>query len=428
MLFVRKFVILAALLVFVSEASSQYVGFGRNKVQYNNFDWHTLSTEHFKIYFYPEMRELAEIGAAYAEESYKIHQQNFNYSLVDTVPVIFYSTQTHFRETNTTPGLIPDGVGGFFEFIKGRVVIPFDGSLGNFKHVIRHELTHVFMTAKIANVLSLHKLSTDRMPPLWFTEGLAEFLSTEWDPTAEMIIKDAVINKYMYGLDEWEKYYGSFMMYKMGQNALIYLSKNFGNEKILALMENMWISDDFSYVMEKTIGKDYEAFDKEWLAYLKKHCLPENGDEINPSRNTESIYSGGFGHKPAYYIDGNKEEVYFIGNRTGYTCVFKINLKNRRNIETVIEGENTEDFEEFHYFRTGLDISNKGILAFATKSGAADALHLYDVKNEKNITSYHFDNIVQIGSPSFSSDGNLIVFPAIDMSGRSDLYTFDLKS
>jgi len=426
MLFVRKFVILAALLVFVSEASSQYVGFGRNKVQYNNFDWHTLSTEHFKIYFYPEMRELAEIGAAYAEESYKIHQQNFNYSLVDTVPVIFYSTPTHFRETNTTPGLIPDGVGGFFEFIKGRVVIPFDGSLGNFKHVIRHELTHVFMTAKIANVLSLHKLSTDRMPPLWFTEGLAEFLSTEWDPTAEMIIKDAVINKYMYGLDEWEKYYGSFMMYKMGQNALIYLSKNFGNEKILALMENMWISDDFSYVMEKTIGKDYEAFDKEWLAYLKKHCLPENGDEINPSRNTESIYSGGFGHKPAYYSDGNKEEVYFIGNRTGYTCVFKINLKNRRNIETVIEGENTEDFEEFHYFRTGLDISNKGILAFATKSGAADALHLYDVKQEKSITSYHFDNIVQIGSPSFSTEGNLIVFPALDIGGKSDLYTFNL--
>jgi len=428
MLYVRKFIILAALLVLASEASSQYVGFGRNKVQYNNFDWHTLSTEHFKIYFYPEMRELAEIGAAYAEESYKIHQQNFNYSLIDTVPVIFYSTPTHFRETNTTPGLIPDGVGGFFEFIKGRVVIPFDGSLGNFKHVIRHELTHVFMTAKIGNVLSMHKLSTDRMPPLWFTEGLAEFLSTEWDPTAEMIIKDAVINKYMYGLDDWERYYGSFMMYKMGQNALMYLSQNFGNEKILQLMENIWISDDFSDVMKKTIGKDYEGFDKDWLASLKKHCLPENGNEINPSLGTESIYSGGFGHKPAYYNDGTREEVYFIGNRTGYTCVFKINLKNRKKIETVIEGENSEDFEEFHYFRTGLDISSRGVLAFATKSGAADAMHLYDVKNEKNITSYHFDNIVQIGSPSFSADGNLIVFPAIDMSGRSDLYTFDLKS
>ena len=426
MQYAKKCLIITALLFIVSESYSQYVAFGRNKVQYNNFDWHTLSTEHFKIYFYPEMRELAQIGAAYAEDAYKDHQQSFNYSLIDTVPLILYSTPTHFRQTNTTPGLIPDGVGGFFEFIKGRVVIPFDGSLGNFKHVIRHELAHVFMTSKVGNVLRLHKLTSDRLPPLWFTEGLAEYLSTEWDPTAEMIIKDAVLNGYMAGLDNWDKFYGSFLMYKLGQNALIYIAEYFGKEKILALIENFWMSDDFSEVMEKTIGKDYVAFDKEWLNYLYNLYVPKIGEEDNPSRNTSSVYSGGFGHKPAYYSDGNKEEIYFIGNRTGYTSIFKINLNKRRNLETVIVGENSEDFEEFHYFRTGLDISSKGVLAFATKSGGSDALHLYDIKKEKIITNYHFDNIVHIGSPSFSTDGNLLVFPALDMSGKSDLYTFDL--
>jgi hypothetical protein len=247
----------AALLILSSTLSSQYVWFGRNKVQYNNFEWHILSTEHFKIFYYPEMKELAEIGANYAEESYKIHQQNFNYSLIDTVPIIFYATSTHFRETNTTPGLIPDGVGGFFEFIKGRVVIPFDGSLGNFKHVIRHELCHVFMTAKVMNTLRLHKLVSDRLPPLWFTEGLAEYWSTEWDATGEMVLKDAVLNDYMAGLDNWEKFYGTFFMYKMGQNALEFLGENYGKEKILQLIDNIWMSDDFSVVMRKTIGKDY---------------------------------------------------------------------------------------------------------------------------------------------------------------------------
>ena len=109
---------------------------------------------------------------------------------------------SHFRETNTTPGLIPDGVGGFFEFVKGRVVIPFDGSLGNFKHVIRHELGHVFMVAKATNTLRLHRIPPDLSTPLWFTEGLAEYYSTEWDATAEMIIKDAVLNDYMAGLKQ----------------------------------------------------------------------------------------------------------------------------------------------------------------------------------------------------------------------------------
>ncbi|MGH2575436.1 MAG: hypothetical protein ACRDFC_07030, partial [Ignavibacteria bacterium] len=405
---------------------AQYVDFGRNKVQYSSFNWHTLSTEHFKIYFYPEMKELAEIGAAYAEESYRTHQQNFNYTLADTVPMIFYASPLHFKQTNITPGLIPDGVGGFFEFIKGRVVIPFDGSLGNFKHVIRHELCHVFMTAKVANVLRTHRQSIDRQPPLWFTEGLAEFWSNEWDVTAEMVIKDAVLNNYMVGLDDWDRYFGTFFMYKMGQKALEYINEKYGQEKILLLMENMWMSDDFSSVMEYTLGKDYEAFDKEWLYYLKKLYFPTLTTDDNPSAKSENIFSDGFGYKPAYYSDGERENIFFIGNRTGYTSIFRINLKGNKKPELVIEGEKSEEFEEFHFFRTGLDISSNGLLAFSTKKGESDALHLYDVKSDKLITSYSFKDILQIGSPSFSSDGNKIVFSAIDMGGKSDLYLFEL--
>ena len=148
------FLVLIIFFISSENAKSQFVNFGRNKVQYSDFEWNILQTEHFQIYYYKEARELAEIGANYAEESYTILQQKFNHSLGDTVPIIFYSSPLHFKQTNTTPGFIPDGVGGFFEFIKGRVVIPFEGSLSQFQHVIRHELTHVFMTSKINNILT----------------------------------------------------------------------------------------------------------------------------------------------------------------------------------------------------------------------------------------------------------------------------------
>jgi hypothetical protein len=228
-------------------------------------------------------------------------------------------------------------------------------------------------------------------------------------------------------LDEWEKFYGTFFMYKMGQNALEFLAEKYGREKILLLMENFWMSEDFSTVMKKTIGKDYTAFDREWLGHLKKKYSSEQiSDEQNPSTASIPIYESGFGHKPTYYRDGKREEIYFIANKTGYTNLYKVDLKDKENIITVVKGEKSEAFEEFHYFRTGLDISSKGILAFATKSGGTDALHLYDVNEEKLIKSYHFDNVVQIGSPSFTKDGNKIVFPGLDMGGKSDLYLFDV--
>ncbi|MCH6574021.1 MAG: hypothetical protein IH795_02275 [Bacteroidetes bacterium] len=169
------------ILLYSQVVSAQYFFFGRNKVHYEDFDWKVMRTDHFDIFYYGEMQNIAEIGAYYAEQIYDELKVEMNNVVTRRVPLIFYNTSLEFQQTNTTPGLLPEGVGGFFEFLKGRVVLPSTGSLKDFKHVIRHELVHVFMTNKVYRVLRDHKLPTNRMPPLWFGEGLAEYLSTDMD-------------------------------------------------------------------------------------------------------------------------------------------------------------------------------------------------------------------------------------------------------
>jgi hypothetical protein len=413
---------------FYLQGQAQFIDFGRNKVQYSDFEWKVLYTDHFQIYYYEEEKELAEQGAFFAEESYKYLQQKFRHSLLDTVPLIFYSSPTHFKQTNTTPGLIPDGVGGFFEFIKGRVVIPYDGSLFNFKHVIRHELTHVFSTSKVSNELRIHGKILDYPPPLWFTEGLAEFCSTEWDSQAEMVLKDAVLNGYMIGLNEWERVYGTYFMYKLGQRVLMYISEKYGNEKILELMENIWADDNFENVMKLVIGKDYAEFDKDFLYYLKKKYFPMLTEFDNPSQVCKNIFSDGFAHKPTYYKNGSDEEIYFIGNKVGYTSIFKLNLNDYSRSKLVVEGESSDEHEAFHYFRTGLDISKTGLLAFVTQKGSSDALFILDVKTGNIVSDYSFKNISGIGAPAWSKDFRYIVFSGMEFSGKADLYLFDVQT
>lgn len=424
-----KLIILSLLTLCLSQVSeAQFVDFGRNKVQYSDFDWQIIQTEHFQIFHYKEAKELAEIGAAYAEEAYKHLQQKFNHSLIDTVPLIFYASPMHFKQTNTTPGFIPDGVGGFFEFVKGRVVIPFEGSLYQFRHVIRHELTHVFMTSKIANSLRLHGKSVGLSPPLWFIEGLAEFFSTEWDTQADMVLKDAVLSGYMVGLSNWERIYGTFLMYKVGQRVLEYIAEQFGEDKVYLLLENFWMDESFSNVMKYTIGKSYEEFDSEFLYHLEKTYYPQLKDYDNPSMVSSNLQTGSFAHKPTYFEKGRRKEIYYIGNKTGYTSIFKITSGSGSGPEVVIEGETADEFEEFHFFRTGMDVSSGGILAFVTQKGDADALHLYDTGRDELRGSFSFENIVGIGSPSWHSNGRDIVFPATDFSGRNDLYILNTVS
>ena len=40
---------------------------GKNQIRYDNFDWHTYQTEHFEIYYYPEIEPHLERIAGYAE-------------------------------------------------------------------------------------------------------------------------------------------------------------------------------------------------------------------------------------------------------------------------------------------------------------------------------------------------------------------------
>ncbi|MCB0750967.1 MAG: hypothetical protein KDC52_05800, partial [Ignavibacteriae bacterium] len=141
------------LVILTSNIYSQLYFFGRNKVHYEDFEWKVIKTEHFDIYYYDDFEEMAEIGANYAEEAFDELKVKFNHIILQKIPLIFYNTHTHFQQTNTLPGFIPEGVGGFFEFLKGRVVIPYLSSLDQFRHVIRHELVHVFMTSKVINLI-----------------------------------------------------------------------------------------------------------------------------------------------------------------------------------------------------------------------------------------------------------------------------------
>ena len=82
--------------LFKDQALAQFYYFGRNKVQYEEFDWKILRTEHFDIYYYGEMGYVAGIGANYAEEMYNELKVKMDHLVTRRVPLIFYNTTIDF--------------------------------------------------------------------------------------------------------------------------------------------------------------------------------------------------------------------------------------------------------------------------------------------------------------------------------------------
>ena len=405
--------------------------FGRNKVQYEDFEWRVMKTEHFDIYYYPEMLELAEHGAHFAEEAYRDLEHKFNFSLNHRVPLIFYSSNLHFKQTNITPGFIPDGVGGFYEWLKGRVVIPANGNLHRFRRVIRHEMVHVFTFNKATRVMRDHRRVMDRFLPLWFTEGLAEYWSGEPDHQHEMVIRDGLFTNYLPPLESMYRINGSFVMYKQGEALCRFFSERYGEERLLELIENGWRDRDFRVVMETTFHEKMEDISAAFQEWLKKQYYPDLETVEMPSIIAGGLSTEGFNAKPNFHrFEDGTRRVYFVGNLNGLSNVYQVAVDEDYTPldepKVLIEGERNDEFEAFHLFESRISVSDDGKLAFVTKSGGQDVIHVYDLHEDRLLNTYRFKDLIAVYSPSWNPEGDALVFTAITRSGFSDLYLYRL--
>ena len=89
--------------------------FGKNNIHYDKFEWHIYTTDHFEIYYYPEIEQHLERVAGYAESAYQQISADLKHDLSFKVPLILFKTHSEFEQQNVAPGAAQEGVGAFAE-------------------------------------------------------------------------------------------------------------------------------------------------------------------------------------------------------------------------------------------------------------------------------------------------------------------------
>src|ERR1039457_3826078 len=87
------------IIFFVLQAAS-FAQFGENKVQYKDFTWYYIQTDHFDIYFSQKGSALAEFTSKAAEDALSLIQQSFNYKINNRIVITVYNSTNDFHETN----------------------------------------------------------------------------------------------------------------------------------------------------------------------------------------------------------------------------------------------------------------------------------------------------------------------------------------
>ena len=401
--------------------------FGQNKVQYRNFDWSFITSPHFDIYYYGEATDLAQFTAEKGEEAYEQISKHLRWTLRKRVPIIIYHSHNDFQQTNVVLPYMQEGIGGVTELFKNRVVIPFEGDYDQFRHVIHHELVHALINDMIYG--SAQNVASGRVRlrvPLWANEGLAEFLSMNWDTQSDMILRDLAVHEEMPTVQQLQ----SFLAYKGGQSVWRFIAQKYGREKIGEIFTSMKLTQNAEKGFDKAIGMDFESLTKQWHKYLKKEYWPD----IDGRDEIEDISIRLTDHKkkknyyniaPAISPDGSK--IAILEDRSGFANITLIDAIDGKKIKRLVKGNRSIDFEELKWLQPGIAWSpNNKRIVIAAKAGSKDALYLIDVDkpNKKEKLTFDLDGVF---SASWSPDGNQLAFVGNKVSS-SDIYLYDFNN
>ena len=421
-------------------AHAQY--FGQNKVQYRKFDFQVLKTEHFDIYYYPEEREAIEHAALLAERWYTRLSKVLLHHFDDRQALVLYASHPHFEQTNVIEGSLGEGTGGVTEALKRRIVLPFAGPLAETDHVLGHELVHAFQY-DIGGVGRGEVASPLNQLPLWFIEGMAEYLSIgHVDPHTAMWMRESVQRNKLPSIKDLDT--SSFFPYRYGQAVWSYVAGRWGDGAVAQILKQAGRTGSAIAAIEKVLEIKEEQLTKDWHAALKAAYE----DVTAPSRPgpastliaaakpastfgnaliTEKRHGGNLNIAPALSPDGRY--LVFLSEKGLFSIeLYLADAKSGDVIRTLTKTAVDAHYESLQFINSaGAWDAQSQRFAFAGISKGKPILTIAEMPSGRVLQDVQLDDIDEVFHPTWSPDGGKIAFSAIT-GGLTDLYLYDLEA
>jgi Tol biopolymer transport system component len=422
---------LIVLLLVPSIALAQGGYFGRNKVQYRQFQFKVLKTDHFDIYYYPEEEEAAKLASRMAERWYTRISQLLNHELSSRQPLILYASGAHFRQTNTIEGELGEGTGGVTEAYKRRIVLPFAGPLQDSDHVLGHELVHAFqydvtntnVSSGTAGALAL---------PLWFIEGMAEYLSVgPVDPLTAMWMRDATAREKLPNVDDLDN--PRYFPYRYGQALWAYIAGKYGDAAVGNMLRAGAARDGgYAAAIQSVLGIDAKQLSTEWHAAEFEAFKPIAETTKMPGQFARVLIAKGKGGAgelnlgPELSPDGSKV-IYFSERDLFSVDLYVADAKTGEVIRKITDTATSAHYESLAFLTSAGAWDPQGKrFVFPGLSKGEPILTIVDVNNGKTEREIRLPEVHEVVNPTWSPDGKLIAFSAL-IGGFNDLYVYDLE-
>lgn len=308
--------------------------------------WEVIETVHFLIHYHQNEENFARRTAQIAENLYQKLTSYIGYHPDKKIPVVIKNYN--------------DETGGYTSIFANKIVIQAQsdplrssGSLSWVKEVMGHELTHYISFAAIdESIVPWRKAMANLTIPMWFIEGLAQYLGEEWHSLKDMTVgdqarEDKIMSEGELGAFYFFEGWGRMSGYYQSDSFIRYIFNTYGKDKIPKIFDNLREQPllrligtigtaggalypvprfiNFNQALKKTIGKDSLQLYKEWKDWVIGKYQKEKDKTVSFLKQP-LIHFGERAQCPVFSPDGNY--IAFISNKGYDFAIFDLYLFN----------------------------------------------------------------------------------------------------
>lgn len=414
----------------LGQAQGTQTDFGKNRVQYKDFQWFYYRSPHFDTYYYKDGKELGAMVGKIAEQNLKQIEDLLDYKLEGRIKILSYNKFSDLKQTNL--GLITDqqqNTGGLTQISGNKLFIYFDGNTLDLQKQIRKGIAQILIADMLygGNIQEKVSNSTLLTLPDWFLPGLTSYLSEDWNIQIENDLKDGIINgrfKKFNRIAEKDAVVAGHSIWK-------YVVDNYGAASISNIVYmtrvNKNAENGFSYI----IGLDFKELGPKWLEYYQKLYKNEDLNKELQNPKERFVHKSKRRFSKLNYVQFNispdgKQYTYTI-NKDGKYKVYVYDLVANKTKKVFQCGMKSVVFLQQGSAPILTWHPSSFLLAIAYEKNSmpfVQIVNLRDKKESVQVNMYKYEKILDF---NYSKDGRKWVLSAL-RNGQSDIYVYDIPS
>jgi hypothetical protein len=399
------------------------MSFGKNRVQYKEFQWTFYKFDNFDVYFYLGGKELALYTSKFVEDHLDDIEDKLDTGLDDKMQFIVFNNLTDLKQSNI--GLINDeqyNTGGITYIIGKKVFLYFDGSHANFDRQIRAGIAQSIVNQLLyGSSIGSQMKNTSLFPfPDWYMKGLVSYVSEDWNTEIDNWVKDGMLSgKY----NKFNQLTGEEATYA-GHAFWRYIAEKYGSSTISNIVYMAKVSRRLESGFLYVLGVSFKTLQKEAIDHYRTIYNQSDSTTVFPTESLlkrvkqQRVYS-----RLKLSPDGNRL-VYTYNNYNQYK-IFMKDLNTGKTKKIMKAGFRLEDKVDYSYPIMAWHPSGRILSILVEKKGEIYLYYyLLDEKKMEKVILYQFEKVLDM---AYSSDGRSMVMSAVQ-NGQSDIFVYDIGS